>query len=135
MGHQTVMVLLAEDSDTQRSLLAALLRQRGLGVLPAVDGAEALALLGREAPDLVITDHEMPGARGIEVALAARRLHPSARVLITSASADGARAARRAGFDFMGKPIALAPLLAWVAANAPAWVVPDGAVERPHPAG
>jgi two-component system response regulator (stage 0 sporulation protein F) len=65
-------VLLAEDDDDVRSLLAALLRRDGHEVIEARDGSELAARTGpgpdgARAYDVVVSDVMMPGATGIVV--------------------------------------------------------------------
>ncbi|HEY5490600.1 MAG TPA: response regulator, partial [Gemmatimonadaceae bacterium] len=59
-----VEILIAEDSPTQAAQLAHLLEQRGYSVTTAANGREALALLERRKPTLVITDIVMPELDG-----------------------------------------------------------------------
>jgi len=71
-----IRVLLAEDQGLVRGALAALLglEQDIEVVATAADGVEALALCEQHAPDIVLTDIEMPRMTGLELAaqLAAR---------------------------------------------------------------
>ena len=57
-------ILVAEDSVEQRSLYAKILEGAGFRVLEAGDGAEAVAMVRREHPDLVLMDVTMPGTSG-----------------------------------------------------------------------
>ncbi len=59
-----VEILIAEDSPTQQVQLAHLLEQRGFTVTVAANGREALALLERRKPTLVISDIVMPELDG-----------------------------------------------------------------------
>src|SRR5665647_1645964 len=59
-----VEILIAEDSSTQAQHLAHLLEQRGYSVTAAANGREALALLERRKPTLVISDIVMPELDG-----------------------------------------------------------------------
>ena len=52
-------VLLVEDEALTRKLLSAWLIKMGIGVVQAEDGAQALKLLDREAPDLILLDLKM----------------------------------------------------------------------------
>jgi len=62
-------ILLAEDQAMVRTALASLLRlETEMQVTEAADGAVALKLLKQHAFDLLLTDIEMPGASGIELA-------------------------------------------------------------------
>ena len=59
-------ILIAEDRVVDRLFLATLLGYRGHGILEASDGAEALALVQSERPQLVISDILMPSMDGYE---------------------------------------------------------------------
>jgi CheY-like chemotaxis protein len=63
-------ILVVDDEDIVRALVARALREAGYRVIQAQHGAAALALLesGRETTHLVITDLVMPGVGGREVA-------------------------------------------------------------------
>lgn len=60
-------VVLAEDDRFLRRACETALRRRGITVIPATDGEEALALIRAERPDLVLLDLLMPKLTGIEV--------------------------------------------------------------------
>lgn len=57
-------ILVAEDSIEQRALYAAILQGAGYRVLEAGDGEEAVAIVRRERPGLVLMDVTMPGTSG-----------------------------------------------------------------------
>ncbi|MEP6989400.1 MAG: response regulator [bacterium] len=57
-------ILVAEDSTEQRSLYVELLTGAGYRVLEARDGEEAVAIVRRERPSLVLMDVTMPGTSG-----------------------------------------------------------------------
>ena len=57
-------ILVAEDSIEQRALYAAILQGAGYRVLEAGDGEEAVAIVRREHPGLVLMDVTMPGTSG-----------------------------------------------------------------------
>lgn len=96
-------VLLAEDTAVTRQLLAQILQQGGFEVLAVPDGAQALAALRAQPPDLLLTDVEMPELGGLALV---RRVRADPRtahlpvVLLTSLGAPGDRAAgAEAGAD------------------------------------
>ncbi|PYR89067.1 MAG: metal-dependent phosphohydrolase [Acidobacteria bacterium] len=80
-------VLVVDDAPANVALLQQLLSREGHVVLTAADGVEALAIVERERPDLVLTDVQMPGRDGHELCRAIKA-HPATRltpvVLITS---------------------------------------------------
>lgn len=59
-------VLIVEDDDFQRKLLAQLLEGQKLELVFATSGTEALASLRRHRPDLVLMDVNLPGMDGVE---------------------------------------------------------------------
>jgi two-component system, cell cycle response regulator CpdR len=83
-------ILIAEDEESIRSLVARALRQDGHEVMTANDGAEALDVLVRErgAFELLLTDIRMPVMDGIALALAAARDHPAVTILLMTGYAD-----------------------------------------------
>ena len=60
-------ILVVDDSLSARNSLAELANDAGYSTLLARDGLEALKLLRTEAPDLVLTDLEMPRMNGLEL--------------------------------------------------------------------
>ena len=60
-------ILVADDSIAVRKVAERLLAEAGLGVTLAANGEEALALLGKERPDLIVSDVIMPDKSGYEV--------------------------------------------------------------------
>ncbi len=81
-----IRLLLAEDQALVRGALAALLEIEGdLEVVgEAGDGNEALELASQLDPDVVVTDIEMPGLTGLELAQALRERGRRARVVIVT---------------------------------------------------
>jgi DNA-binding NarL/FixJ family response regulator len=85
----TVEVVIVDDHPVVRSGLRTLLTAAGLTVVgEAATGEDALTVVAREAPDVVVMDLSMPGMGGVE---ATRRLvaqAPQAAVLVVSMSDD-----------------------------------------------
>ena len=65
-----------------------MLNDLGYEVVEADSGQDALALIDLRAPDLVITDHLMPGLSGTDLALVLAARRPRLPVLIVSGYAD-----------------------------------------------
>lgn len=80
----TIRVLVVDDHPVVREGLAALVMRRpDLTVVgEAADGAEALEMYGRLAPDVTLMDLRMPRMDGVEAIMAIRREHPDARILV-----------------------------------------------------
>jgi two-component system, response regulator PdtaR len=80
-------VLIADDDQTIRALLADMLRDLGHSVVAAANGSEAVELCSREQPDIVILDFLMPKMSGLDAlkAMRARGLAMPA-VLLTAIS-------------------------------------------------
>lgn len=82
-------ILVAEDEPLIRMDIVETLAIDGFQVLEASDGSEALRLI--DDPDnfaMVVTDVNMPGVDGIDVAVRARERHPEIPVLFVSARTD-----------------------------------------------
>jgi len=108
-------ILIAEDEEAVRSLVARALSQDGHEVMTANDGAEALDVLTREngAFELLVTDIRMPVMDGIALALAAARDHPGLAILLMTGYAD--QRERASGLDALihdviTKPFSLATI-------------------------
>jgi signal transduction histidine kinase len=86
---QTVLVV--EDEENVRLLVAKSLTRCGYSVLQAENGAEALQLIERHGAgiQLLLTDFRMPGMRGNELAARAKILRPAMKVLFMTGHADG----------------------------------------------
>src|SRR6266571_1314795 len=83
-------ILIAEDEEGLRSLVARALMLDGHDVITANDGAEALELIVRTqgAFELLLTDIQMPVMDGIALALATARDHPDVTILLMTGYAD-----------------------------------------------
>ncbi len=64
----TRKILVADDNDDIRDMLAELLRRLGHDVVVAADGETAVTLAKREKPDLILMDVMMPRLSGLEAA-------------------------------------------------------------------
>ena len=90
-------ILVVDDEPDLVTNCQRLLRPLGYVCLGASTAAEAMALIDREAPDLVVTDLRLPGADGLAVARHARaRVPPIPVILISADDAAGSREAARA---------------------------------------
>ncbi len=96
-----IRVVVAEDQSMVLGALAALLEiERDIEIVGrATDGQAALDLVAKHAPDVLLTDIEMPRWSGLEVAAHVKAAHPATRVVIltTFARAGYLRRALDAG--------------------------------------
>jgi DNA-binding response OmpR family regulator len=77
-------ILLIEDNDPLRTMLAEHLALAGHTVIEAGDGREGLILFRRAGADLVITDMVMPETEGFEVLRELRGTHPPVKIIAMS---------------------------------------------------
>ena len=103
-------ILVVDDSKAMRMIVTRTLRQAGFGghdILEACDGREGLARVAQDAPDLVLSDWNMPELSGIEFLRALRAQGNDVRFgFVTSESTDAMRqTADETGALFLiGKP-------------------------------
>jgi CheY-like chemotaxis protein len=91
--HAHVTVVVIDDSEEYRLIVRGLLRSVHdvtTFVGDAASGAEGLALVRRERPDMVITDLVMPGLDGIELARRIRLELPKTKIILMSADIEDA---------------------------------------------
>ncbi len=77
-------VLVAEDSKTQSVLFRSLLEKAGFNTVTAVNGREALEMIKKMPPDVVITDLNMPEMNGLELVEAVHADFPSIPVILAT---------------------------------------------------
>ena len=100
-------LLIVDDELGMRQFLTHLLQREGHTVRLAENGAEALAQLREQAPDLIISDIRMPDMNGVDLLRAAKEMLPDVEVIMMTAFAnvDTAREAFLLGaYDFVQKP-------------------------------
>lgn len=133
-------ILVVDDDPPSVKMTAFLLREEGYEVLTAPNGREALRLLERERPDLVLLDVMMPGLDGFETLKQIRGRH---NIPVIFLSAKGETADRVMGLelgadDYLAKPFEPAELLARVKAvlrRTEAYALGSDAADRIEAAG
>lgn len=117
-------LLVVDDEDTVRELLAATLRFAGFHVSSASTAAEAVASAAEESPDLVLLDVMLPDMDGFEVVRRLREQRPAARTEPTPVlflTARGRQVDKVTGLslgadDYVTKPFDLEELIARIRA-------------------
>ena len=113
-------VLIADDEESMRMLVARAIAMDGHDTVTAQDGAEALDILTRDngAFDLLLTDIQMPVMDGIALALSAKRDFPDLTILLmTGYAAQRERASNlnAIAHDVISKPFSVADIRTAVA--------------------
>jgi CheY-like chemotaxis protein len=75
-------ILVVDDESAVREALTEALRRAGYVVHATGDVGDAVAVLGREPVDLVVTDLVLPGGSGLEIARTVKRAHPGVPVVL-----------------------------------------------------
>ena len=110
-------ILFVDDEEQIRKLLSTWLTRHGYEVTLANDGWEALKVIRAKAPDLVITDVNMPNMNGFELTRRLRADHRTARIPVVMLSArkqaDDVLTGYAEGADeYIPKPVEMAVLSA-----------------------
>jgi diguanylate cyclase (GGDEF)-like protein len=101
-----VSVLLVDDSETQRAMIARSLEKGGFKVTTAVNGLDCLSVLGELRPDIVLLDVVMPGIDGWETLDRIRQTNGVPVIMLTARAEeiDRVRGLRAGADDYIGKP-------------------------------
>lgn len=83
------LIVLAEDETTLREIYAAALRNQGFTVIAVADGQEAVTVLTRTQPRLIVLDVMMPNLDGIEACKRIRGMHGRDTPILFLTAADG----------------------------------------------
>jgi two-component system chemotaxis response regulator CheY len=89
-------VLTVDDSRTMRDMLLLALSEAGYRVVQAVDGVHGLEVLQGEAPDVIVTDINMPRMDGFGFIESVRRsgLHRATPILVLTTESDAEKKSR-----------------------------------------
>jgi two-component system, chemotaxis family, sensor kinase CheA len=96
---RVISVLVADDALPVRELQRSILEDAGYRVVVAEDGAEALAVLGRDRVDLVLTDVEMPRMNGFDLTRAIRSNPQLANLPVVILSSKSTEAEQQEGLE------------------------------------
>ncbi len=103
-------VLVVDDEEAYRTLMAGHLERKGLEVATAGDGPSAVDVIERDGPfDVVVTDLMMPNMSGLDLLQAIKDREPATEVIMITASNEVSKAiiAMREGgaYDYLLKPL------------------------------
>jgi len=108
-------ILIVEDDKSLRDFLKKTLANHNFNVMVAEDGAEALEMVGKKLPDLVILDLGLPKVSGETVCMQIKKNNPEVIVIVLTAKSKGTDAVRSLQIgadDYMSKPFEMEELLA-----------------------
>jgi CheY-like chemotaxis protein len=114
------VVLVVDDESSIADTLSEILSRSGYASMTAYDGEEALETALLMPPEMLITDVQLPGMSGIELAITVRKVFPDCKILLFSgqaSTADLLASANRAGHQFalISKPVHPTDLLRRIA--------------------
>ena len=116
MNHATILVV--DDESQIRRVLRATLSTSGYDVVEAKDGQEAIDMVIRERPDLILLDVNMPGMSGLEACSKIRLSYEGPIIMVTvrNSEQDKIVALDAGADDYVVKPFAIGELLARIRA-------------------
>lgn len=106
-------ILVVDDEENQREMVAGYLRKQGHDVVTVIDGDQAVEVFPDKTYDVVVSDYRMKGTDGVGVLKAVKKINPTISVILISAygSVETAVEAMKGGAeDFLVKPINLEQL-------------------------
>lgn len=98
-------ILVVDDEKDCREFLAELLRENGYRVDCAGDGKEALEFIESNQYSLIITDHDMPELKGLELIVIVQKMEPSLPIIGMSGEELERKFIERGASFFIKKPI------------------------------
>lgn len=107
-------VLLVDDEEDFVNTLAERLQMRGIEAEALTDGQEALGVIEKDPPRVVVLDVMMPGMGGIEVLKHIKRIAPDVQVILLTgrgSTKEGIEGMNLGAFDFMMKPVKIEELI------------------------
>ncbi|MEI9920969.1 MAG: sigma-54 dependent transcriptional regulator [Bacteroidota bacterium] len=99
-------VLIIDDEQTLRGLLARIIQLEGYTVLQATTIKEGLKLLSRETVHVVVSDVKLPDGNGVDLTAKIRTEYPGVEVIVITAFGtieDGVKAIKNGAFDYLTK--------------------------------
>ena len=107
-------ILVVDDDDEMRALLADVLSDEGYAMEGVPNGAEALIRLRTESFAAIVLDKNMPGLSGLDLLPGLRTVCPETPVILITAFGDVSAymdAMEKGAFEFIFKPFRMEELL------------------------
>jgi DNA-binding NtrC family response regulator len=101
-------ILIVDDSAFERKSIETMLNARDFDALSAGSSPEALAILGRDSFDVVITDMRLPGMDGISLTREIKKSYPGVGVIMITGYGtieSAVQALREGAYDYITKPM------------------------------
>ena len=120
MAENNIKILVVDDEEDILTIMHDALGQQGYTVTKATNANDAFSLVESFQPDLVLTDHDMPGFSGLEMLKELRKQHNYTAVIFVSARGESnlvAQALTEGADDYIRKPFRLEELFARVEAT------------------
>ena len=118
MGVETdfknLKALLVDDEIEFVTTLAERLQIRGIKAQTATDGQEALSMIEKEKPLVVVLDIIMPGISGLKILEYIKKNYPEIQVILLTgrgSTKEGIEGMRLGAFDFLMKPVKIEELI------------------------
>ncbi|HZT07272.1 MAG TPA: response regulator [Chloroflexota bacterium] len=128
-------ILVVDDDKMLRDTIEFVLLTQGYEVMMAVHGMEALRILQRETPDVIILDLNMPVMDGVEFARQYRRSGAAAPIILCTADDPSVAGIKIGAAEVLRKPFGFSALLAAVERLAHGSAAADvGGAYEPQPA-
>jgi CheY-like chemotaxis protein len=83
--NKTINILIVDDDPMVVRLFTLILSREGYVVHGATSGAQALALLGKQPIDIMLTDYSMPEMNGVELIRETRKAYPNLIIFMVTA--------------------------------------------------
>ncbi|MEE9497151.1 MAG: response regulator, partial [Desulfobacterales bacterium] len=103
-------ILIVDDEISILQSLGGLLSDEGFEVLTASNGYEALKVIDKESPDLVLLDIWMPGMDGIDTLQEIKKSNPFIQVIIITGHGTietAVKATKLGAYDLIEKPLSI----------------------------
>jgi len=103
-------VLIIEDDESAKNMLARVIKKEGFNVLTAENGRVGMEVFEKEKPQIIVSDLKMPEMSGMEVLKEIKKISPRTQFILMTAFGEvdtAIEALREGALDYIKKPIDL----------------------------